>query len=51
MLIVLGILLAIGIIVGLIVFKRRRAEQKRKKIKEEADGRFGGPIGDVRLVS
>ena len=50
-LIVLGILLVIGIIVGLIVFKRRRAEQKRKKIKEEEDSRFGGPIGDVRLVS
>ena len=47
----LGTLLVIGIIVGLIVFKRRRAEQKNKKIKEEDDGRSGGPIGDVRLVS
>ena len=47
----LGILLVIGIIVGLIVFKRRRDEQKRKKLKEEEDGRFGGLSGDVRLVS
>ena len=41
-----GTLLVIGIIVGLIVFKRRRAEHE-----EEDDGRLGGPIGDVRLVS
>ena len=47
----LGILLVLGIIVGLIVFKRRRDEQKRKKLKEEEDGRFGGLSGDVRLVS
>lgn len=50
-LIVLGILLVIGIIVGLIVFTRRRAEQRRKKLKEEEDGRFGGLSGDVRLAS
>ena len=47
----LGILLVTGIIVGLIVFTRRRAEQRRERAQEEEDGRFGGLSGDVRLVS
>lgn len=46
----LAVLLVLGIIVGLIVWKRRREEQRREQLEGEEDNRFGGLAGDVRMV-
>lgn len=48
--IVLAIVLVLGIIVGVIICMRKRAEERRRKLEEEEGPRFGGLVGDVRMV-
>jgi len=36
--------------VGVVICMRKRAEERRRKLEEEEGARFGGLVGDVRMV-